>query len=60
MGEHATKRDQLRQFITDLATQNEQEFSVVEREAQRCREVQNKLAPPARSPAPVKRNTKAK
>jgi hypothetical protein len=60
MGEHATKRDQLRQFITDLATQNEQEFSVVEREAQRCREDQNKLAPPARSPAPVKRNTKAK
>lgn len=60
VGEHATKRDQLRQFITDLATQNEQEFSVVEREAQRCREDQNKLAPPARSPAPVKRNTKAR
>lgn len=60
VGEHATKRDQLRQFITDLATQNEQEFSVVEREAQRCREDQNKLAPPARAPAPVKRNTKAR
>jgi len=60
VGEHATKRDQLRQFITDLATQNEQEFSVVEREAQRCREDQNKFSPPARSPAPVKRNTKAK
>ena len=41
VGAHATKRDQLRQYITDLAAQNEQEFAVVEREAQRCREVQN-------------------
>jgi hypothetical protein len=59
VGEHATKRDQLRQYITDLATQNEQEFAVVEREAQRCREDQNKLAPNPAA-APVKRKTKAK
>jgi hypothetical protein len=59
MGEHATKRDQLRQYITDLATQNEQEFAVVEREAQRCREDQNKQAPNP-PPAPAKRKTKAK
>ena len=59
VGADATKRDQLRQYITELAAQNEQEFSVVEREAQRCREDQNRAArPPA--PAPVKRNTKAK
>ena len=59
VGEDATKRDQLRQYITDLASQNEQEFSVVEREAQRCREDQNRQQPrPA--PAPAKRNTKAK
>ena len=29
VGAHATKRDQLRQYISDLATQNEQEFAVV-------------------------------
>jgi hypothetical protein len=57
VGEHATRRDQLRQYITDLATQNEQEFAVVEREAQRCREEQNKSRP---APAPAKRTTKAK
>jgi uncharacterized protein YdaU (DUF1376 family) len=57
VGAHATKRDQLRQYITDLAVQNEQEFNVVEREAQRCREQQNTSRPPA---APAKRNTKAK
>lgn len=59
VGEHATKRDQLRQYITDLAMQNEQEFAVVDREAQRCRDDQNKL--PARpAAAPAKKNTKAK
>jgi hypothetical protein len=59
LGANATKRDQLRQYITDLATQNEQEFAVVEREAQRCRDDQNRQsARPAAAPA--KRNTKAK
>jgi hypothetical protein len=64
VGEDATKRDQLRQYISDLATQNEQEFGVVEREAQRCRDEQNKVPQnklPARpAPAPAKRNTKGK
>ena len=32
-------RDQLRQYITELATQKEQEFRVVDNEAQRCRDV---------------------
>jgi hypothetical protein len=58
VGADATKRDQLRQYITDLATQNQQEFAVVEREAQRCRDEQNKLPRPAASPA--KKNSKAK
>ena len=58
LGANATKRDQLRQYITDLAAQNEQEFAVVEREAQRCRDDQNRQSRPA--PAPAKRNTKAK
>jgi len=57
-GLHATKRDQLRDYITDLATQNEQQLAVMDREAQRCREEQNTLHPPA--PAPAKRTTKAK
>ncbi len=57
VGVHATKRDQLRQYITDLAAQNEQESAVMERETQRCREVQNTSRPAA---APAKRNTRAK
>lgn len=64
VGVHATQRDQLRQYITDLASQNEQESAVLEREAQRCREEQNRVPqakPPARpAAAPAKRNTKAK
>lgn len=59
LGANSTKRDQLRQYITDLATQNEQEFAVVEREAQRCRDDQNRTAARPAAPAP-KRNTKAK
>ena len=59
LGESATKRDQLRQYITDLAAQNEQEFAVVDREAQRCRDDQNRTS--ARPPtAPAKRNPKTK
>jgi hypothetical protein len=57
VGADATKRDQLRQYITDLATQNEQEFAVVEREAQRCREDKNTPRP---APAPAKKSTRAK
>ncbi len=60
VGADATKRDQLRQYITDLAAQNEQEFSVVEREAQRCREQQNRTAAPPPAAAPARRNTKGK
>jgi len=57
VGVHATQRDQLRQYITDLAAQNEQQLAVMDREAQRCRESLNTSRPPA---APAKRNTKAK
>ncbi len=38
MGENGTNRDHLRQYIADLAAQKEQEFQVVDREAQRCRQ----------------------
>lgn len=35
--QNASHRDGLRQYITDLAAQKEQQFSVVDQEAQRCR-----------------------
>jgi|SRR5690242_1157078 hypothetical protein len=38
VAENGTNRDRLRQYITDLAAQKEQEFLVVDREVQRCRE----------------------
>ena len=34
---NSANRDQLRQYITDLAQTKEEEFQVVDREAQRCR-----------------------
>ncbi len=60
VGLDATKRDQLREYITDLAAQNEQQLAVMDREAQRCREEQNTSRPLPGSAAPAKRNTKAK
>jgi hypothetical protein len=38
MGENSVNRDRLRQYIQDLAEQKEQEFKVVDQEAQRCRD----------------------
>jgi len=38
VGENSTNREKLRQYITDLAAQKEQEFTIADREAQRCRE----------------------
>ena len=35
--QNTSHRDNLRQYITDLAAQKEQQFSVVDEEAQRCR-----------------------
>ena len=35
--ENSSNRDNLRQYITDLAAQKEQEFQTVDKEAQRCR-----------------------
>lgn len=37
MGENSANRDRLRQYITDLATAKDQEFQIVDKEAQRCR-----------------------
>jgi hypothetical protein len=37
LAENAANRDRLRSYLTDLAAQKEQEFAVVDKEAQRCR-----------------------
>ena len=37
VNENSTNRDRLRQYMQDLAVQKEQEFQVVDKEAQRCR-----------------------
>ena len=48
---NSANRDQLRQYITDLAQTKEEEFQVVDREAQRCRGTLMRQ-PPAR-PVPA-------
>jgi hypothetical protein len=48
ISENSANRDKLRQYITDLATQKEEEFVVVDKEAQRCRSA---LSRPAVAPA---------
>ena len=45
---NSANRDQLRQYITDLAQTKEEEFQVIDREAQRCRGTLMRQ-PPARS-----------
>jgi len=39
LAENSSNRDKLRQYITDLANTKEQEFQIVDKEAQRCRAV---------------------
>jgi hypothetical protein len=52
LSQNASNRDQLRQYIGDLAAQKEEEFAVVDQEAQRCRGVLNRQPAPARKAAP--------
>jgi ABC-type transporter Mla subunit MlaD len=47
-------RDKLRQYITDLAQTKEEEFQVVDREAQRCRGTLMRQPPARPSPAAPK------
>ncbi len=56
LGESAGNREKLRSYIADLAMQKEQEFAVVDKEAQRCRTNLNRQAPPR--PAPAKTTAK--
>jgi hypothetical protein len=46
LGENSSNRDLLKQHITDLAAQKEEEFAVVDKEAQRCRGQVTRPAPP--------------
>ena len=48
LGENSANRDKLRQYITDLAATKEQEFKIVDQEAQRCRNVLTRPAPAAK------------
>jgi hypothetical protein len=45
VAENSTSRDKLRQHITDLAGQQEQELVVLDQEAQRCRTTSNPRTP---------------
>jgi hypothetical protein len=57
LGENASNREFLKQHITDLAAQKEQEFAVVDKEAQRCRGQVTRPAtarPASPPPAPPK------
>ena len=52
LGENSTNRDLLQQHITDLAAQKEQEFAVVDEEAQRCRGIVTRPQSRPASPKP--------
>lgn len=45
LAENSANRDKLRQYITDLAATKEQEFQIVDKEAQRCRGVLTQQTP---------------
>jgi hypothetical protein len=47
LSENANNRDKLRQYITDLAATKEQEFQIVDKEAQRCRGILSRQPAPA-------------
>jgi hypothetical protein len=55
LGENSANRDKLRQYITDLANTKEQEFQVVDKEAQRCRGSLSRPAPSRPAPSPVQK-----
>jgi hypothetical protein len=56
LGENSANRDKLRQYVTDLAATQEQEFEIVDKEAQRCRGALGQQAAPRRPSIPKKKN----
>lgn len=57
VGDNSANRDKLRQYISDLAVQKEEEFNVVDQEAQRCRGALTRQTP-AKKTAPSKAPSK--
>ena len=57
-GLNASNQDKLRRYIADLAAQREEEFGVVNQEAQRCRGMLSRQTPA--QPAPAKKAAPAK
>jgi hypothetical protein len=53
MGANSANRDQLRQYITDLAQARDQEFQIADKEAQRCRGQLMRQPRPAAAPKPA-------
>jgi hypothetical protein len=58
LGANSANRDQLRQYVSDLAQTKEQEFQIVDQEAQRCRgtlmrQTPARTAPKADAPKPA-------
>ena len=51
---NAPNQDKLRQYMTDLASQKEEEFTVVNKESQRCRETITRQPPATRNSGPAK------
>jgi hypothetical protein len=49
VGDNSANRDKLRQYIADLAGQKEEEFTVADQEAQRCRGLLSRQAPAKQS-----------
>jgi hypothetical protein len=61
LGENSSNRELLKQHITDLAAQKEEEFAVVDKEAQRCRgQVTRTPAPKPAAPKPAAPKQEAK
>jgi hypothetical protein len=56
LAENSSNRDNLRQYIADLAATKEQEFQIVDKEAQRCRGVLSHQPAPKSAPAAQKKN----
>ncbi len=53
MGANSANRDQLRQYITDLAQTRDQEFQIADKEAQRCRGQLMRQPRPTAAPKPA-------
>jgi hypothetical protein len=54
IGANSANRDQLRQYISDLAQTRDQEFQIVDKEAQRCRgQIMRQPSRPAAAPKPA-------